>query len=203
MRADATGESARVSELRAIVRRTPWLFELLEIVRAAGPPEAYVAAGAVRNTVWNCLTGRPSSGPHGDVDVVYWSVAEAAQASDEHRSRLLARRSDVDWEVTNQATVHLWHSRARGVVVAPHRTVAEGLATWPESATAVGVRSLASGGVDVIAPFGLADLFALRVRHNPVVADADAFWSRVRDKRWLERWPELRVEGAPPSIGFG
>src|SRR5262245_9259591 len=120
-----------LSSLVSIVRATPWLCQVLEVLRDVGPSGAFVAAGAVRDTVWDVLTGRPSSGPHADIDVVYWDAAEPADTTQLHETRLRAARPGFDWEVTNQATIHRWHWRAHGLVVAPHPNVARGLATWP------------------------------------------------------------------------
>jgi hypothetical protein len=55
-------------QLRAIVKASLWLAELVGVVRRVGPRGAYVAAGAVRDTVWNALTGRPSEPPRADVN---------------------------------------------------------------------------------------------------------------------------------------
>jgi hypothetical protein len=185
------------AKLVEIVLSTPWLLELLRTVRSAGPPGAFVAAGAVRDTVWDVLTGRASSGPHADVDVVYWAAGDAEASARLYEGRLRALRPDVDWEVTNQATVHLWHWREGRLLVTPHPSVDAGIASWTETATAVGVRLAPDDSVAVVAPLGLADLLALRVRHNPGQSGVDVFWKRVSDKRWLERWPELQL--VPPS----
>jgi hypothetical protein len=127
------------------------------------------------------------------VDVVYWAERELGDdAAGLHEKRLRAARADLDWEVTNQATVHLWHC-ARGQSIAPHASVEEGIATWPETATAVGIRLAGDDTVEVLAPLGLADLFALRLRHNPLQTGVDVFWKRVTAKRWMERWPELEL----------
>lgn len=176
-----------------IVHSTKWLREVLRAVRELGPPGAFVAAGAVRDTVWDVLTGRPSTGPHGDVDVVYWADGELEGAAGLHESSLRAGKPDIDWEVTNQAIVHRWHWQKARRLVAPHQSVKEGVATWPETATAVGIRLALDDTVEVLAPLGLADLFALRLRHNPAQAGVDVFWKRVADKRWMQRWPELRL----------
>lgn len=172
---------------------TAWLLRLLQLVKELGPPEAFVAAGSVRDTVWDVLTGRASTGPHGDVDVVYWAAAESEDGSRLHEMRLRAAKPDVDWEVTNQATVHSWHWRAHRRLVAPLQSVADGLSTWPETATAVGIRLTDEGAIDIVAPLGLVDLFALRLRHNPAQAGARIFWQRVEAKRWTQRWPELAL----------
>jgi hypothetical protein len=46
-------------QLRAFVASSPELVQVLRAVRELGPEGAYVAAGAIRDTVWNTLTGRP------------------------------------------------------------------------------------------------------------------------------------------------
>ena len=124
---------------------------------------------------------------------MYHSEGELPEVTAAHAKRLQAQQPHVDWEVTNQATIHLWHRRDQGLEVPPHRSVSEGLATWPETATAVAVRLNAAGSLEVLAPFGLADLFELLLRHNPTLVPVDVFWRRVRERRWRERWPELRV----------
>jgi len=75
------------------------------------------------------------------------------------------------------------------------------VASWPETATAVGVRLSAEGDIDVLAPLGLADLFALRLRHNAARAAPDVFWKRVEDKQWVQRWPELQLATATNEAG--
>jgi hypothetical protein len=180
-------------QLKHIVTTTPWLMALLRAVRDAGPREAYVAAGAIRDTVWNSLTQRPSSGPWADVDVVYCDPNEPAQHAAQHEQRLSMRVPGVRWEVTNQAWVHLWQPAPDGSTYRAHRSVEEGLATWPESATAVGVRIDAAEQLWLVAPCGLEDLFGLVVRHNRARASAAVYRERVIEKQWARRWPELSI----------
>jgi hypothetical protein len=160
--------------------------------------------------VWNALTARVASIPSGDVDVVYFEAAEGAEARLHIEDRLARRLPTVRWEVTNQAHVHLWYRDGMGRSIAPFRGVLDAMATWPETATAVGARLTRSGGVEVIAPLGLDDLFDLVLRHNPARVDDSAFRARIAEKGWCERWPELTVarpsstaspEGVLPKIG--
>ncbi len=73
------------------------------------------------------------------------------------------------------------------------RSSLDGVATWPETATAVAVRMAADDRVEVLAPLGLDDLFGLVCRHNPGRATREVYRERVRNKRFAERWPALRV----------
>ena len=56
---------------------------------------------------------------------------------------------------------------------------------------AVGVRLGDDDRLDIEAPFGLADLFALRLRPNPLRPSAGFDRVAVSVTR---RWPEVRVE---------
>jgi hypothetical protein len=39
---------------------------------------------------------------------------------------------DTDWDVKNQAAVHLWYERRFGYAVPPLHSVEDAVATWPE-----------------------------------------------------------------------
>jgi hypothetical protein len=177
-------------QLSTIVRATPWLVSVLEALRDVGPFDAYVGAGAVRDTVWNWLTDRPAAEPAGDVDVLYFDPTSSADSAP-YEAALTRRLGSVRWEVTNQAWIHKW--RNDGCESRPHRSVAEAVATWPETATAVAIRLRADEGLEVVAPFGLDDLFELTVRHNPARVTSTVYNDRIQAKNWAGRWPGLRI----------
>jgi hypothetical protein len=77
--------------------------------------------------------------------------------------------------------------------VTPLASAADGVATWPETATAVAVRLLADDRIQVVAPCGLDDLFGLVCRRNPSRVGVEHYRRRVRDKRIAERWPRVEV----------
>jgi hypothetical protein len=180
-------------QLRELLASSPELLHVLGVVREVAPEGAYVAAGAIRDTVWNMLTGRPLQELEGDVDVVYFDAAETVDACRKYECELAQRLPQKRWEVTNQAHVHLWYRDASGGTVAPFRSVDEAMASWPETATAVGARLCVGGRLQILAPLGLDDLFSLVLRHNPVRVGTAVFLERVARKRWTERWPELKV----------
>ncbi len=77
----------------------------------------------------------------------------------------------------------------------PYHSTENALLYWPETATAIAVRMGRSGLIEVIAPYGLDDLFALRLRPTPVFAQHKLaiFRQRVAEKRWLQRYPGLQL----------
>jgi uncharacterized protein len=181
-------------ELIAIVRQTPWLTRALAAVRALGAPEGAIGAGAVRMAVWNHLHGFSETPALRDVDVVYFDPGDLSkEREDAYLAELRALEPDFPWEITNQAAVHQWLTDAAGKPFAPFRSLEQGVATWPETATSVAVRLNADDSIGVVAPLGLEDLFGMVVRRNPARASVETFRQRIGEKRWTERWPKVRI----------
>ncbi|HEY9274222.1 nucleotidyltransferase family protein [Achromobacter sp.] len=187
-------EDPHAATLRRLVLAHAPLVRWLRAARDHGPLGGCIGAGAVRSLVWNHLHGYPA-GSHApaDIDFVYHDPTDL---SPEHEARVANRlrtaAPDAPWEVVNQARVHLWHRDSADLAPLPATSLAAGIATWPETATCVAVRLTRDGGVDVIAPHGLADLFGLVLRPSPA-ADRQAYTSRLATKRHTDIWPRLIV----------
>lgn len=181
------------NRLTHIVRSSPKLMELLSAARELALPSWCIGAGAVRSLVWDALHGFSAPRQLEDVDVAYFDNTAGPDQERELTIRLTDAYPSVRWEVTNQALVHQWYLTEHGEVVPPLRSLAEGIATWPEYATCVGVTLKKDDSIEVIAPHGLADLLELRVRHNPIRASAAMFTERVKSKRFAGRWPMLSI----------
>ena len=97
-------------------------------------------------------------------------------------------------EVRNQARVHLWFEDHFGEAYAPLSSADEALARFVAPAFAVGVRLERDGRLDIAAPFGLEDVFAMHIRPNPRRPLAKG-WAKVIDNA-RGRWPELTVAEA-------
>ena len=164
--------------------------DVLGVVRDAGVPDAWVGAGALRDLVWGTLYGSgfdPSRVR--DVDVAYFDPSPGADVD----ALLSARRPGVPWEATNQATVHEWYVDVfGGPPVEPFTSIAEAIATWPETATAVAVR-LVGDELEVCAPFGVDDLLGGVWRWNPRRVSRERSLERLARHRPGERWPGVRV----------
>ena len=177
-----------------MIEHDPWRMAVLGAVAAAGPPDAWVAAGLVRNAVWDQRHGFATPTPLIDVDVVFFDPAKPERgherAIEEH---LRQRLGAVPWSVKNQARMHL-RNRDR-----PYRSTADALTFWLETPTPVAARLDVAGRVELLAPLGLDDLFDLIVRPTPATrARPDKlvqYRARMADKRWPDRWPRLRVLG--------
>lgn len=190
-------EPSGEARLVALARATPWFMRALEHVRALGLPAWCVGAGAVRNMVWDALHGHATPSALSDIDVAHFDAADLSAARDARlQQRLQSMAPELPWEVTNQASVHLWFGQHFGHPVSPLRSLDEAVASWPEYATAVGLWLDDADGVHVIAPHGLDDLFGMVVRRNPARVSVETYRSRVASKQYVQRWPRVTVLSA-------
>ena len=91
-------------------------------------------------------------------------------------------------EVRNQARVHVWFEAHFGEAYTPLSSTAEALERFVSPMFAVGVRLDADDRLHVEAPFGLMDLFALRLGPNPRRPTGGFDRAAISV---LRRWPEI------------
>jgi hypothetical protein len=188
-------ESELRERLTAILRATPQLMRVLSVSRRLCLPDWLVFSGAVYQPVLNHLTGRPLHYGIKDYDLAYFDASDLSyEAEDAVIRRVKAAfdepvRSMV--EIRNQARVHLWFESKFGESYAPLSCTAEALERFASATFAVGVWLEPDDRLHIEAPFGLADLFALRLVPNPhrKTVGFDRVAADVR-----RRWPELLID---------
>jgi hypothetical protein len=186
-------ETRSEERVRAVLRRAPVVMEALRVARDVDVPDWLIAAGAIRDVVWDDTHGRPPTAIPRDVDVAFFDSADLTPDRDRIvEEALRARAPHLPWQARNQAAVHLWYPRRFGTEVAPFRSSAEAVGTFPETASCVGVRLLANDDMLVVAPHGLGDLLECVCRHNPARVSAAFYEQRVAEKGWRDRWPRMR-----------
>jgi hypothetical protein len=165
----------------------------LRAARDLDAPDWLIAAGAIRDAVWEALHDRPPTAMPRDVDLAFFDPVDLSTGRERQiELELLTRAPGLPWEVKNQAAVHLWYADRFGVEAAPMRSSAEAVATFPETASCVAVRLLADDEMLVVAPHGLDDLFDCVCRRNPTRVSARFYRCRVQEKGWRSRWPKMR-----------
>ena len=181
----------RLAALRALIASDQRRMDVLRAVRDLGLPDCWVAAGFVRNCVWDHVHGFAASPLLEDIDVVWFDAAQCdAECDAAHERALLSRDANLDWSVKNQARMHVRNGDA------PYASATDAMRYWPETATAVGVRLGQDDTIEVAAPFGLDDLFGLAVRPTGRFAleKRAVYLARIRAKDWPGRWPRLRIK---------
>jgi hypothetical protein len=181
------------TRLERLILANPILAPIVRGWDAVALPDCWLVAGALAQTVWNdAFRFEPDYGVK-DVDLVYFDAAdlsEAAEAKHEARIRRTFSACGINLDVKNEARVHLWYSRKFGSEISPYTSTGHAIATFPTTATAIGVQP-ARSELLIAAPFGLGDLFNAMVRPNKVQITPAIYAAKVR--RWRTLWPALRI----------
>lgn len=180
--------------LAAILRASPRVMTVLAGMRDIGLPDPLLVSGAVYQTAWNALTGRDPDYGVKDYDAVFFDPDTGWDAEDVWIKKAAAHFDpplDRLVEVRNQARVHIWFPDKYAEPYAPLTCAAESLERFVCPAFSVGARLGPGDAIEIVAPFGLDDLFSMTLRPNPRRPLATG-WARVTGKA-RERWPELTI----------
>ena len=194
-----------------IIRADPELMRLLSVLRELALPQWRLVAGCLYQTVWNVLTERPRGTGINDYDVIYFDDRDLSWSAEDAIIRRVAAATEGGVgpvELRNQARVHLWFEERFGTLYPPLASADEAIARYASVAHAVGVRLEPEGRLDVLAPFGLDDIFAMVLRpnfaldneasHTRKAARVKAIWPEVTVLPWAAPSPAV---SAPAGIG--
>jgi uncharacterized protein len=158
-----TVEPEALNELRVALGQNKCLGRFEETVL----PDSWLA-GCVAQTIWNLSFGPPAEFGLKDVDLKYFDERDLSLESEighEGSLRDLLRGLPIKLDVKNEARRTFGTKTASAMRSRPHLSSADAIATFPTTATSVGVRRVL-GKFVCVAPLGLDDLFGLVVRPN-------------------------------------
>ncbi|MBU2424832.1 MAG: nucleotidyltransferase family protein [Gammaproteobacteria bacterium] len=174
----------------------------LQCARIHSMPQWCLAAGFVRNLVWDRLHGFELS-PLNDIDLIYFCPLDISPERDLAIETYLNQLApELPWSVKNQARMHVRNQDMA------YTSCVDAMSYWPELETAIGVSYQAvdtesddqtcvgmknhpvSYDIELVAPFGLNSLFTLKLSANPK-RSLSVFEHRVATKGWLTRYPLL------------
>ena len=180
--------SPRTINVADIIAQDPVGMKQLRAARALALPDWCIAAGFVRNRVWDHLHGIVPPRPPADIDVLYFDATDLSKDREaEYERRLDDLLPGVPWQVRNQARMHVRKSLPQ------HRSTSDAMTYWLETVTAVGVRLEADDRITVVAPLGTDDLLGLRCRPTAFGRTLrDEYEARIASKRWRALWPKVR-----------
>jgi hypothetical protein len=175
--------------------------QVLSAARLLCLPDWLVFSGAVYQPVLNHLTGRPLDYGIKDYDLAYFDVSDLSYEAEDAVIRRVRAAFDEPLrsivEVRNQARVHLWFEAKFGEHYSTLSCTAEALERFASPMFAVGIRLEPDDRLHIEAPFGLADLFALRLRSNPRRKTLHFARTSADIRR---RWPEVVIENEPRNL---
>jgi uncharacterized protein len=184
----------QVTQFKAALLRNRTLTGVL--ARAAGMalPGWYLVAGCLYQTVWNVVTGQPPEAGILDYDLAYFDGSDLSWAAEDvviRAGHSVFAGLAAPVQIRNQARVHLWYEQRFGLPCPPHGSTEAAIDTFEATTACLGVRAEPGGQWRVYAPHGLADVFNLIVRPNPVLAPRHVY--RAKTARWQRQWPSLTV----------
>jgi uncharacterized protein len=183
-----------------LIKKDPWMMEILKTASSLNLPDWWIGAGFVRSKVWDYQHGYRKRTPIPDIDLIYFDKNDflekeagsfSTKNEDKYQEILAKFDPKIKWSVTNQARMHIFHKQK------PYKNSEEALSQWSETATCIGVH-LEKDKLKMIAPYGTDDLINLILRRIPnyeklFAFDPGAFERRIKEKKWLEKWPRLKV----------
>ena len=179
-----------MSVIADIIAQDPVGMKQLRAVRTLGLPDWCIAAGFVRNRVWDHLHGISPPRPSPDIDVLYYDKSDLSKETEQAFEARLDALLPAPWQVRNQARMHLPKN------VPQHTCTSDAMTCWLETVTAVGVRLEADDTLRVIAPLGTDDLLGLTCRPTAFGRSRRGEYdARIAAKRWPELWPKVRFLG--------
>jgi hypothetical protein len=158
-------------------------------------PDWLIASGAVYQSLWNTLIGRPCGYGLKDIDLIYFDDSDLSwDAEDKYIRRVgaafRATNLAVPVETRNQARVHLWFEDKFSVPYAPLASSAESLTRYESTASAIGIRLDDDDKLDIVAPFGIEDAMAMRFCPNTYTDHEIRSVYERKATRCRSVWPE-------------
>ena len=122
-------------EILEAFRKNPDMMAILTIIRDLGLKDSWLAAGSVRNFIWNLLSDKSPFDRETDVDVIFFDPDVSYEETLAIENKLRADFPQYQWELKNQVYMHQ-HSPH----TAPYTSSRDAMSKYPERCTAVGLR---------------------------------------------------------------
>jgi len=173
-----------------LVSRSALLREAIEHAAQLDLPNWWIVGGAIRDVVWQAVSGYEPTRPIQDIDLLFHDTDDKSPERDHQVERSLNPISGVPWSVKNQARMHLHNDDA------PYSNMQEAMFCFPETISSIGIKKSENERIVFATSFGFEDLFSMTFRPTPHFCRKqgfDRFVSRVCTKHWLEKWPTARM----------
>ena len=177
-------------DLVQAIQLNPDLMKILTIIRNLGLKDSWLAAGSVRNFIWNLLSDKSAFDHETDVDVIFFDPDVSYEETVSLENKLREDFPQYQWELKNQVYMHL-HSPH----TAPYTSSRDAMSKYPECCTAVGLRLHADATLELFAPYGLEDILKFQVFPTPHFLENEdrmkLYQERLSKKNWQEKWKNL------------
>lgn len=175
-----------------LVEEDEWMMDILETVDTLNLPDWWGCAGFVRSKIWDVLHGFDERTMLSDIDVIYFDPTNVNEIEEKKlEMQLKSVAPSIPWSVKNQARMHVKNN------LSPYSSSIDGMANFPETATALGLTLDENKHIRLAAPHGISDVINLEVKPIPRFITneilASVYEERVREKNWIARWHKLKI----------
>ena len=175
--------------LQAIQLNTD-LMRILTIICNLGLKDSWLAAGSVRNFIWNLLSDKSPFDHETDVDVIFFDPDISYEETVSLEKKLREDFPQYQWELKNQVYMHQ-HSPH----TAPYTSSRDAMSKYPERCTAIGLRLNEDSTLELFAPYGLEDILKFQVHPTPHFLENEdrmkLYQTRLSKNNWQEKWKNL------------
>ena len=177
-------------EILDAFRGNPDMMTILTILRDLDLKDSWLAAGSVRNFIWNLLSDKSPFDHETDVDVIFFDPAISYEETLGIERKLREDFPQYQWELKNQVYMHL-HSPHTALYTSSR----DAMSKYPERCTAIGLRLHADATIELFAPYGLEDILNFQVFPTPHFLENEdrmkLYQERLSKKNWQEKWKNL------------
>lgn len=181
-----------INDITRIISEDKWMMEILKAVKTLKLPDWWICAGFVRSKIWDTLHDFDERTALSDIDVIYFDPKDTDETIEKSlEAELRKLMSTIPWSVKNQARMHVINN------FPSYSSAVDGIANFPETVTALGVKLDEEDNILLIAPYGIADVINLEVRPTPPFLTTKElttiYEERILKKNWESIWTKLKI----------
>jgi len=177
-------------QLTQIIMDSEHLVNILNCIKNTSN-DLYLCGGQIRNAIWDYLCKTKSDFRKEDVDVIFYDSTDSiTHSEDQYLKKLITINNELKWTVKNQARMSEQNEDDK------YDNLICAIYASPDTCSAIAIRLINKNDLEIIAPYGLRDLFSLYVvpsKHIIETNKAYRYESRIKAKKWFERWSDLRI----------
>ena len=177
-------------EILEVFRENLDMMAILETIRNLGLKDSWLAAGSVRNFIWNLLSDKSPFDCETDVDVIFFDPDISYEETLSLEKKMRADFLQYQWELKNQVYMHQ-HSPH----TSPYTSSRDAMSKYPERCTAVGLRLNEESALELFTPYDLEDILNFQIRPTPYFLEnedrMELYRIRLSKKNWQEKWKNL------------
>ena len=178
------------TEILDSFRENPDIMAILTVIHDLELNDSWLAAGSVRNFIWNLLSDKPAFDRETDVDVIFFDPEVSYEETLAIEDKLREDFPQYQWELKNQAYMHQHSPHTE-----PYVNSCDAMSKYPERCTAIGLRLQVDATLEFFAPYGLEEILNFQVSPTPHFLENDdrmkLYQQRLSKKNWQVKWKNL------------